>query len=450
MSWSTGVMRRPRHPSFRCRLPVCPSPQVPRWPSWPWRHAAAARRPPAHRMREGRRASRRRSPTRPACAPTGCRPSPDPKSTNSVSGRIPKVTALQLGVNTQLQAAERACQRLLPNIDGSFQQQVRQCAQAGICPPALVQQMLNGIPSFARCMRSRGVPNWPDPTLDSEGIPVFAISISKDGFDPHSSQSHARKAGMPAPDRRGRTVRRDAVKGVVAPNPLRRHGLPVANAGDKHDPTLEESVMSDSTRVLRRPRRAWPRTVRTASAIIGTAALALLVAACSGSGSSTGGSPHAGGSSTSPSAVAYSACMRSHGVPNFPDPGSGGQVPKADPQQLGVSSPQLQAAQEACAHLIPATGSTEEQQQETQCAMAGNCSQAVVQQWLSGLRTLARCLRSHGEPNWPDPIISSQGRNQGLPHFNYSQAGIDHHSAPVLAKVQVCIGLTGFEGLALP
>ena len=33
-----------------------------------------------------------------------------------------------------------------------------------------------------------------------------------------------------------------------------------------------------------------------------------------------------------PSAVAYSACIRSHGVPNFPDPDSSGQVPKADPQ----------------------------------------------------------------------------------------------------------------------
>ncbi len=207
--------------------------------------------------------------------------------------------------------------------------------------------------------------------------------------------------------------------------------------------------MNDSTRVPRRPRRAWPPTARTAAAVIATAVLALLTAACSGSPSSTGssGSPTA---SSSPSAVAYSACMRSHGVPNFPDPTSNGQIPKADPQQLGVSSSQLQAAEQACQHLFPATGSTAEQQQETQCAMADNCSQAVVQQWMSGLRTLAQCLRSHGEPNWPDPVISSDGRNQGLPHFDYTQAGIDHHSSQVLAKVQVCVTLTGFAGLPLP
>jgi hypothetical protein len=144
--------------------------------------------------------------------------------------------------------------------------------------------------------------------------------------------------------------------------------------------------------------------------------------------------------------------MRSHGVPNFPDPGSNDQViPKADPQQLGVSSSQLQAAMQACAHLIrPPTGETAQQQQETACASAGDCSPAAVQKWMSGLRTLAQCLRSHGQPNWPDPVISSQGRNEGLPHFNYEQAGIDHHSSQVLAQVSHCVQLTGFTGLPLP
>jgi hypothetical protein len=184
------------------------------------------------------------------------------------------------------------------------------------------------------------------------------------------------------------------------------------------------------------------------AAVIATTALTLLAAAC---GSGSAGSPSAGGSSGSPSAVAYSACVRSHGVPNFPDPdSSSGAVLKADPQQLGVSSSQLQAAQQDCRHLIPNTGSTADQQQETQCATAGDCSPAVVQKWMNGLRTLAGCLRTHGEPNWPDPIISSQGRNEGLPHFDYAAAGIDHHSSQVLANVDECIRLTGFDGLPLP
>ena len=198
--------------------------------------------------------------------------------------------------------------------------------------------------------------------------------------------------------------------------------------------------MNDTIRVIRRSRRGWPPAARTAAAVIATA---VLVAACSDGRSSSTGS---GGVPSSPSAVAYSACMRSHGVPNFPDPGSGGAIPKADPQQLGVSTAQLQAAQRACQQLIPGTGDTAEQQQETQCAMAGRCSQAMVQKWLSGLRTLAQCLRTHGEPNWPDPVLTTGG----LPHFNYDQAGIDHHSSQVLAKVQECMQLTGFQGLPLP
>jgi hypothetical protein len=186
--------------------------------------------------------------------------------------------------------------------------------------------------------------------------------------------------------------------------------------------------------------------------------IALLVAACTGSsagprvasGGSASSSPSAGGSSTSASAVAYSACMRNHGVRNFPDPQRSGQVPKGSAQEFGVSTSQYQAAERACEHLIPNTGDTAEQQQELQCAQTGKCPQAVVQQWMSSLRDLARCLRTHGEPNWPDPIITSLGGHPPAPHFPYEQAGIDHHSDKVLNAVQVCVQITGFQGLPLP
>jgi len=152
-----------------------------------------------------------------------------------------------------------------------------------------------------------------------------------------------------------------------------------------------------------------------------TTGLALLVAACSGSPPS-GNTSHAGGSSTSPSAVAYSACMRSHDVPNFPDPGSGGQVPKADPQQLGVSSSQLQAAEQACQRLLPTGGSL--QQQTQQCVMFGDCPQTLLRQLLTVERRYAQCMRSHGVPHWPDPTVGAKGR----PVFDLSSAGIDPQS----------------------
>src|SRR5919201_4908398 len=88
--------------------------------------------------------------------------------------------------------------------------------------------------------------------------------------------------------------------------------------------------------------------------IIGAAAVALLAAACvsRGGSSGSGGSPQAGGSTRSSSALAFSACMRSHGVPTFPDPDSNGGIPKVTPRQLGVGSSQFQAAQTAGDHLL--------------------------------------------------------------------------------------------------
>jgi hypothetical protein len=56
-------------------------------------------------------------------------------------------------------------------------------------------------------------------------------------------------------------------------------------------------------------------------------------------------------------ALAFSACMRSHGVPNFPDPqfGSGGRVTLKIGSGLGLdpSSAQFQAAQKACQGNLP-------------------------------------------------------------------------------------------------
>jgi len=151
--------------------------------------------------------------------------------------------------------------------------------------------------------------------------------------------------------------------------------------------------MSDRTRVIRRPRGAGPPTARSVAAIIATTVLILLAAACSGSPSSTGsgGPPDAAGSTNSPSALAFSACMRSHGVLNFPDPDSSGALPKVGPQQLGVSSSQFQAAQNACESLLQP-------------------SDAQVLQTLSGMRDFAHCMRSHGVPDWPDPTTDSSGQ----------------------------------------
>ena len=170
--------------------------------------------------------------------------------------------------------------------------------------------------------------------------------------------------------------------------------------------------------------------------MIAATALALL-AACGGGSSSTGAgdAPNAGQAASSPSAVAYSDCMRSHGVSKFPDPGSNGAVPKGSAQQFGVSDSQFQAAQSDCQHLLPSGGSF--QQQAQQCFSAGDCPAALVQQILTAQRKFAVCMRSHGVPNWPDPSVDSEGR----PIFNLIPAGITHsqeHLPPIATTMTEC------------
>ncbi len=191
--------------------------------------------------------------------------------------------------------------------------------------------------------------------------------------------------------------------------------------------------MNDSACIMRRRLRIWPRGARTAAAIIATGGLALL-AACGGSPSS----PNAGGPANSPStnsqkAIAFSRCVRAHGVPNWPDPASGGGIPKETAQQLGVSNSQLQAALNTCQHLLPNTGNVDD-------------NPAALHQWWSQMLRFAQCMHSRGVPNWPDP--SPYPPDPVRPTFNLHAAGIGFHqgtqpgnivdSPQIQAKVQQC------------
>jgi hypothetical protein len=191
-------------------------------------------------------------------------------------------------------------------------------------------------------------------------------------------------------------------------------------------------MMDDSTPVRRRPRQV---IARAAAAIIATAGLVLLAAACGGTPSSIGsrGSLNAGGSTSSPSAVGYSHCMRSHGVPNFPDPTSSGEIPKVGLQQLGVSSSQFQSAQNACRHLLPS---------------GGQSSQASDQQMMNAMYEFARCVRSHGVPNWPDPLAESDPGQPGTPGFPRNLQGIDTTSPQVMNAMDKCQHLLAGIGYA--
>jgi hypothetical protein len=200
-------------------------------------------------------------------------------------------------------------------------------------------------------------------------------------------------------------------------------------------------MMNDRARVRRRRLRTWPSTAPVA-AIVAIVALALLAAACSSpSSGGSGGAPNAGGSANTPSAIAYSHCMRSHGVPNFPDPPSGGGIAKGSAQEFGVSNSVFDAAQRACQSLIPATGGSA-QQEEQRCFVGNDCPPSVVQQLLNLMREFSRCMRSHGVPNFPDPTTDSHGQ----PFFDVSAQGISDaatHSPRFITKLDECQRLVG-------
>ena len=171
----------------------------------------------------------------------------------------------------------------------------------------------------------------------------------------------------------------------------------------------------------RGPRQPWPRRARVA-AVITIMAAAVLAAACSGSPSSTGsgGSPNAGGSANSSSAVAYSRCVRAHGVPDFPDPGSNGQIPNDAKRALReVSDSLARAATYACRNLNP----------------AGRESPTLTAQQQQDYLRAAACMRSHGITNFPDPAFPGGRMNISIP------SSIDSRSRQFTQAQQTCAKL---------
>jgi hypothetical protein len=128
--------------------------------------------------------------------------------------------------------------------------------------------------------------------------------------------------------------------------------------------------------------------------------------------------------------------MRSHGVPTFPDPSSSG-LPKAQVVNARKDNPsRFDTANSACRHLLPGGGTS---------GGNGETPAQIAQDW-NDLRKFARCMRSHGVPNWPDPTSRSTSDNR--PAFNLTAAGLYPNSQPQLRmKAQQCASLLHLGGL---
>lgn len=139
--------------------------------------------------------------------------------------------------------------------------------------------------------------------------------------------------------------------------------------------------------------RAVLTVMKWTAAIAAVLGFAVLAAGCGG----TNGSGRAASGSIKSKFVAYSRCMRSHGVSDFPDPttpAGGGvafSINGGGGSDLNPSNPTYKTANRACGSLLPAG---------VQSATEPSPKIAAEVRW-------ARCMRSHGVPSFPDP--NSQG-----------------------------------------
>ena len=111
-------------------------------------------------------------------------------------------------------------------------------------------------------------------------------------------------------------------------------------------------------------------------------------------GDSTAG---AGGSGP----LAFARCMRANGVPNFPDPQPGGGARFQTVAGINPTSPVFRAAQAKCQKFMgafPGPGSTTHPSSRT----------------LAKLLRIARCMREHGVPQFPDPQTSVPSNPAGI------------------------------------
>jgi hypothetical protein len=157
----------------------------------------------------------------------------------------------------------------------------------------------------------------------------------------------------------------------------------------------------------------------------GLVALGLSVAACSAGSNSPGvasvSSSAAAGQASShvsgkPSTLAYAQCMQSHGIKNFPEPNSSGQLTVTPGESLpDFNSPQFRAAAKACVYLHPAGVTPAQQAQQLDKDIA-----------------YAKCMRSHGVTNFPDPDPSTGD--------SFDLQGIDVNSPQVRSADKACGG----------
>ena len=168
---------------------------------------------------------------------------------------------------------------------------------------------------------------------------------------------------------------------------------------------------------------------RRAGALAVAAAVAVLATACGG-----GSDPPSASAPTYAQVLALAQCMRSHGVPTFPDPDtsggytltSNGSIEGAGGSSIDIDSSQAQAAYGDCRHLLPGGPSISQLEQDVQQAKQRQ------EQALPEMLKYSECVRSHGVPTFPDFGQSAQSPAPG------NSGPINLNSPQVQAALSAC------------
>jgi hypothetical protein len=165
--------------------------------------------------------------------------------------------------------------------------------------------------------------------------------------------------------------------------------------------------------------------------VLAAAGCAAMIAGCGGSSPSAAAGATTATGKASP--FALSKCMRAHGVPNFPDPTSGpGGAGLSIRQSVGggdtltvngvsLSGPAFQSARKACQQYLPGGGGPPP-------PLTASQKRQVL--------AMAKCMRTHGVPNFPDPTFGGGGLKSQLP------SGVDPQS-PAFQKAAAACGHGG-------
>jgi hypothetical protein len=106
-------------------------------------------------------------------------------------------------------------------------------------------------------------------------------------------------------------------------------------------------------------------------------------------------------------AIAFSKCMREHGVTDFPDPGGGGGGINLAGTGINPNSPAFRSAQAACFKLIPGAGP------------GTHASEQQIKQDTE----MAKCMRDHGVMGFPEPIVTATPPAVGKGEYSAAEYG---------------------------